>query len=268
MSWAGPNKPLTAIADPRVAFDQLFGAEGDTPEARQIRRASLRSILDYTLVEANSFAQSLGAEDKAKFEEYREAVGDLERRVLQTNGACNSGPAPAAGLDYMARVDAFHDLMSLAMQCDQSRFITFMIEYGLSSRSHPEIGAPGGHHANSHYGTDQNKLKELIIVETWHGDQIGKFVQKIANNKEADGSSMLDNTLVMVLPDMGDGDTHDHTNLAPIFVGKAGGALLGGQHQNLPGRPLADAYVTLMQAFGVQANFGAYGRNVISGVVA
>ena len=45
-------------------------------------------------------------------------------------GACHR-PAPADGLDYPSRVAAFHDLIALAFQCNQTRVLTFMIENGL-----------------------------------------------------------------------------------------------------------------------------------------
>ena len=45
ISWASPTEPLPMIRDPRVAFDQLFGA-GGTPEAREARRRS--SAVSYT----------------------------------------------------------------------------------------------------------------------------------------------------------------------------------------------------------------------------
>lgn len=268
ISWAGRGQPLSAVADPLSAFGQLFsGAEGDTPAQQQIRQASLTSVLDYTKVEATSFSQSLGAGDRAKFEEYQQSVRDVERQLTRTSEGCNVSAAPGAALSYPERLDAFHDIISLALQCDQTRFISFMLEYGLSSRSHPDIGAPGGHHGISHYGND-DELQQLIKLETWQGQQVGKFVQKIADTKEADGASMLDNTVILVLPSMGHGDKHDHNDVSPVLVGKAGGALVGGQYQKLKDHSVGDMYVTLMQAFGVQSEFGSDGKSVISGVVA
>src|SRR6186713_461133 len=46
LSWASPTQPLPVIRDPRVAFEQLFGA-GATPRERTERRLSNRSILDW-----------------------------------------------------------------------------------------------------------------------------------------------------------------------------------------------------------------------------
>lgn len=268
-SWAGANRPLTPLADPLSAFDQLFGGEDDAAgEEQGSRQRSLVSVLDYVTEEATVFSQTLGQADQAKFEEYMTSVQELERRLTtSTEAACQAGPAPGAALSYQDRVTAFHDLMALALECDQTRFISFMIEYGLSSRSHPELDAPGGHHAISHYTNDNDK-QQLIRVENWQGDELGKFVEVVANRTEADGSSMLDNTLILAMPSMGWGNPHDHDDVSPIFIGKAAGAIQTGQYIDARGTPLGDLYVTLLQAFGVQASFGADGKNVISGVLA
>ena len=46
ISWASPTEPLPMIRDPRMAFDQLFGAGGSAKE-RASRRRSTSSILDF-----------------------------------------------------------------------------------------------------------------------------------------------------------------------------------------------------------------------------
>ena len=53
VSWASPTEPLPMIRDPRVAFDQLFGA-GGTSEERAQRRRTERSILDWVLRDLNT----------------------------------------------------------------------------------------------------------------------------------------------------------------------------------------------------------------------
>src|SRR6476646_10679328 len=46
ITWASPTEPLPMIRDPRMAFDQLFGAGGSTAE-RASRRRATSSVLDY-----------------------------------------------------------------------------------------------------------------------------------------------------------------------------------------------------------------------------
>src|SRR5437763_1798076 len=60
ISWASPKQPLPMIRDPRVVFDQLFGA-GATPEERAERRMEDRSILDWIGNSVARLKKELGA---------------------------------------------------------------------------------------------------------------------------------------------------------------------------------------------------------------
>ena len=59
ISWASPTEPLPMIRDPRMAFDQLFGAGGSTKE-RAARRRATSSVLDY-ITGAGRRSQSSGS---------------------------------------------------------------------------------------------------------------------------------------------------------------------------------------------------------------
>ncbi len=269
ISWAAPGKPLSPLTDPLTAFNQLFGgsSEGATAEQQAIRRASLGSVLDYALSDADELSRRLGKRDREKLEEYLTAVRQLETRLQSPVGACEVGEPPSAGLGYPERVVAFNDLMLLALRCDQSRVITFQIENGLSSRSHPFINAVAGHHALSHDGSPDGRAA-LLRLETWQCEQAADFATKLRAAKEADGSSLLDNTALLLLPDMGDGNPHDHTNLAPVIVGGCGGALETGKSVDFKGAPLSNLYVTLLQAMGApNTTFGEDGTAVLPGVL-
>jgi len=53
---------------------------------------------------------------------------------------------------------------------------------------------------------------------------------------------------------------HDHTNLAPVLIGSAGGKLATGQAIDFKGAPLGNLYVSLLAAFGTRgAQFGTDG---------
>jgi hypothetical protein len=261
--------PLSPITDPLTAFNQLFGgtSEGATAEQQAIRRESLASVLDYALSDAQQLNQRLGKRDQAKLDEYLTAVRQLETRLQSPVGACDVGQPPGAGLGYQERVIAFNDLMVLALRCDQSRVVTFQIENGLSSRSHPFIDAIPGHHALSHDGSPAGRAA-LLRLETWQCEQAADFATKLQATKDADGASLLDNTALLLLPDMGDGNPHDHTNLAPALLGNCGGAIDTAKAVDFKGAPLGNLYVTLLQAMGApNKTFGIDGTAVLPGVL-
>jgi hypothetical protein len=270
ISWAGPKTPLAPVISPLTAFNQLFAGsdEGATAAEQATRRQSLRSVLDYVLTDADGLSAQLGTDDRHKLDEYFTSVRELETRLTQPAGECDAGPAPADGLDYPSRVAAFNDLIALAFQCNQTRIISFMIENGLSGRSHPFIDAPGGHHGITH-GAGTDPMGQLLRVETWQAQQAAAMAQKLKTLTEADGSPLLDHTAMLVLSDMGDGGIHDHTDLAPLLVGKCGGRLRTGQAIRCGGAPLGNLHVSVLQAFGVETStFGCDGVAPLDGVLA
>jgi hypothetical protein len=269
ISWAAPGMPLSPITDPLTAFNQLFGGtnEGATAEQQAIRHASLVSVLDYADADAKQLQNRLSKADRAKLDEYFTAVRELETRLQSPVGACEVGQPPGAGLGYQERVIAFNDLMVLALKCDQSRVVTFMLENGLSSRSHPFINAVAGHHALSHDGSPDGRAA-LLRLEKWQCEQAADFIGKLKTALDADGSSLLDNTTVLLMPDMGDGNPHDHTNVAPAIVGGARGALETGKAVDFKGAPLGNLHVTLLQMMGAKSSrFGVDGVATLPGVL-
>jgi hypothetical protein len=268
ISWAGPQRPLIPVINPLTAFNQMFAGsnEGATQAEQDMRRASLKSVLDYVQGDAESLKNQLGAADKMKLDEYFTAVRELEERITNPAGMCDSGAPPGSGLDYPTRVQAFNDLIALAFQCDQTRVISFMIENGLSGRSHAFIGAPGGHHGLTH-GAVADAAAQLQILETWQCQQAANLAIKLKGMQEPDGSFILDNTAMLVLTDMGDGGSHDHDHLAQVIVGKAGGSLITGQAIPTGGAPLGDMYVSLLKALGAEVpTFGCDGTKLIPGI--
>jgi hypothetical protein len=270
ISWAASGQPLSPLTDPLTAFNQLFGgtSEGATAEQQAIRRQSLGSVLDYALADANRLNQRLGQHDREKLDEYLTAVRQVEKRVQNPLGsACETGPTPHSALEYGERVEAFHQLMVLALRCDQTRVVSFMLENSLSNRSHPFVNAPGGHHALSHDGSADGRAA-LLRVETWQCQQAADFASKLKSTSDAIGGSLLDNTALLLLPDMGDGIVHDHTDVAPVLLGSCGGTLDTGKVLDVKAAPIGNLYLTLLRALGAPDNrFGEDGTALLPGVL-
>src|ERR1051325_8586846 len=94
ISWASPTEPLPMIRDPRMAFDQLFGAGGST-SARASRRRATASVLDYVTGQVADLNRKLDAGDRQRMERYLEDVREIERRIQQVDARHQSGEARA-----------------------------------------------------------------------------------------------------------------------------------------------------------------------------
>lgn len=264
ISWTGPATPLVPTIDPRVAFERLFGSGMDGLEgpAAEIRRQSKQSVIDFVRGDAQALQAKLGQGDKIRLEDYFDALRELEKTLSTAAAECDVMPEPpVGGLPYPERVSAFQQLIKLAFQCDQTRVLSFMIEFGLSGRSHDFLDAPGGHHALSHYG-DQTGRDRLEKVETWQAQQLGAMLQLLRDTPGTTGPTLLDETIVLVIPSMGEGGSHDHGHNCPLLFGGQGVIQADGRQIAFAAgapAPLANLHVSLLQAYGIEGAFGAGG---------
>lgn len=275
VSWAGEGMPLSPTIDPRVAFEQLFSesTDGLTGDRVRVRKESLGSVLDFVAGEGQSLKRDLSSGDQLRLDEYFEAVRQLETRVTTQASECPTGTPTPVGLDYEDRVDAFHSLITLALSCGQTSVVSFMIEFGLSGRTHPFLEAASGHHHLSH-DTSTEGRQQLERVETWQAQRIASLLTRLDEASGPLGGTLLDETLLLVMPSMGSGSTHDHSRVAPLLFGGGPRFQCDGRLLDYGGAPLADLHRTLAEGFEVPlvprpsgALFGDDGANVLPGIL-
>jgi hypothetical protein len=92
-------------------------------------------------------------------------------------------------------------------------------------------------------------LECLTAVEVWFSEQLAYFAQKLAEIKEADGSSVLDNTVLMSVKDISEGVTHGYRDVPHVLLGGKG--LFQPGHFSLQNRKTSgDLYATIAQSLG------------------
>src|SRR5690606_16314131 len=102
LAWKTPGQPLPAILEPRVVFEQLFGA-GNTATERARRLRKNRSVLDWIAEEMSELKAQLGASDRAALDQYTTHIRELERRielvqVQNTSGEERTMPEAPSGV--------------------------------------------------------------------------------------------------------------------------------------------------------------------------
>ncbi len=265
LAWSGPSTPLPNITDPLIAFERLFpGSDADSSPAEAARRAMLRtSVLDTVVLQANQISARVDSEDRQKLDEYLTAVRELEVRIQALGGSGCAAPAdPAPGADLTAQVHLMVDLQILALQCDTTRILSFMLGNSGSNRSYDFLGVPGAHHEISHHQGDESKLAQLETIATWEVEQYAYLLRRLDETTDFDGTSMLYNSMVYFSSEIQDGDAHNHTDLPILVSGSGGGRLSTGQHLVLAHEEeLSNLYLALLEAFGTpQASFGVSTR--------
>lgn len=256
LSWSSPTTPLPAEAHPRIVFESLFGEGGSTAD----RRAALRtkaSLLDAFTDDLKRLQRELGPGDRARVDQYLEAVRDVERRIQKAEQDALDHPlrdldrpvgVPAAYADH-ARL--MFDLQALAFQGDVTRIITFQLARETSNRTYPEIGVPDPHHPLSHHGNDPAKIERMSRINAFHVSLFAEFLQKLQATPEGDGT-LLDHTLLLYGSGIGNPNIHDHVNLPIIVAGGRATGLKGNRYLRFAKpTPLANLHLTLLNQAGV-----------------
>ena len=240
ISWSDPKTPIAKITNPQVAFDLLFkdatGAGGVPMTQADLAKRKLyrTSVLDFVINGATSLQTKLGATDKHKLDEYLTGVREVEREVQSVTApppaACMSTtlPAvPAGAWDKLSQV--FADIMVLAMQCDVTRFFSFMFANAVTNRTYPMLGATRGHHDISHHGGNQANLDLLTKIDNFEAQQLGYLLTKMKSVPEG-SYDLLYNAVVVYTSDVSDGNRHNHDDMPVLIAGHGGGMLNAGQH--------------------------------------
>lgn len=266
ISWRGESTPVAKEVDPRLLFERMFGGGDDTEsvEARKIRAASDASILDAVMEDAKSLRGKIGAQDRRKLEEYFAGVREIEQRLQWSlkanaeNGAgIPGGVTMPVGIpsDYDNHIKLMGDMMVLAFQTDMTRVATFMFANEGSNRSYRKIGISEGHHELSHHGQAADKLEKIRQINLFHTTQLAYIAEKMQGVKEADGSSLLDNTLLVYGGGISDGDRHNHDDLPILIAGGQGMGIKGNQHVKYEnGTPMTNLFLSMFDKIGIPAD--------------
>jgi len=269
IAWSGPKSPLPKINDPQALFDRLFAGSdpGATERDKATRRARRKSVLDYALDQARVLRNRLAVVDRYRLDEYMDGFRELERKLDVIPKVCDVPGAPQAVLDFPTHVDLMADLMVMALKCDQTRIMTYMLQNGFSSYVYDFLGINEGHHGLTHHGDDQSLIDQVVTINIWELDQFGNFLDKMKAVDEGEGT-LLDHTAVLFLSSMGDGYQHLNYDLPLILAGRANGALSPGSHTRYDNhRPVADLYLALLNVMGLDlATFGADGTTPLEGL--
>ena len=264
VSWSAPKMPVPREHRPAEVFRQFTENLGDAPEPGVQRiwdkPVAQRSVLHYVNDDAKRLQLQLGSRDRAKLDEYLTSVDELDRQI---NGA-NRARSTCGALEPLAKADSYveeHqqmvDLMVLALKCDLTRVITFMIGNGASSRQYRHIGLNSNYHPFSHHQGNPQKLEGYAKGSTYEVGLYANFVQRLREETDVDGNSLLHNSAVYMGTDVQSGMRHGTAKIATLVAGKGGGMLDTGKHVVYNGRqPMANVHTALLRTIGFNTNFG------------
>jgi hypothetical protein len=255
VAFRTPTQPLPMEHNPRKIFYRLFG-QGDTAQERHAIIDESSSILDLVKDNAADLQRGLGASDKSMVNDYLDSVREMERRIEKQKEKESSGiklPDAPMGIleDFTKQLDTMFELIALAWQSNATRVTTFMIAKEVSMRTYPQIGISDAFHPLSHHQNDPAKLAKLTKVQAYHTEAFSRFVKRLKNTKDGDGS-LLDHSIILFGSNMSNSDMHNNDPLPSAVLGRGYGRIKGGQHLHYPqDTPLSNLLLTLLVRGGI-----------------
>jgi hypothetical protein len=257
---------------------------GGTPDPLAEQRIALKkSVLDSVLENAGNTRALLSSADQKRMDEFLESVRAVELRVtgvsagmggmgMPGGGACAGTKPTLSGVtpdgikqttgtyNKGDHADAMNALIVMAFQCDATRIITYMLEDERSEFTYDHVkrrtftattsteqdGNCGNYHGSQHGSQD-----EFATISWWNAGKVADLCRKLDAIKEANGLSILDNSVVLFGGCM-HGSDHSCDRLPTALIGGGGGKLKTDQHVTYSKKPMRDLHFTLLNdVFGL-----------------
>jgi hypothetical protein len=272
ITYAGANKPLPPMINPKVAFDRVFSDLGVQDAAAILAKKKSVSILDAVIGQYNSVSAQLGAADKAKLEEHVELIRQMEASLSAgTSGescAIPGAPTDADAKDVPTKGKTMTDLLVTSLACDLTRVGT--MQWADSESKFPLNFAPlmlsDHHHGYQHDGVyDPNALFKIY---KWFGENFAYLLTRLASVKEGDGT-LLDNTVVLWVTEIQEPPTHAQTNMPFVIAGGKNAGIKTGRYLKVASQPHNNLLVSMLNVFGgTETKFGRaeYNTGALAGL--
>ena len=260
-------------------FGAASGVPLDAEQAAALL-ARKKSALDFMRSDLARLRTLVPASEKDKLDAHAQAIASLEATLQRTivpvpgGDQCVKPMAPMAfvengngqagstlsGADYYTPGQAeFHPheligrahlaMIRAAFACDLVRTATFMWSAGTNWVVFP--GALNGkqitggaesspHHPPSHT-TDAATVDWIAEIHRLYAEQTAAALLEFPAQIDVDGGSMLDNTVVVVLSEVGRAYDHDFRNVPLLVFGSPKVRIEGGRFLSVSGGPLPTA---------------------------
>lgn len=265
--------------DPQQVYDMLIADvvrnSGGTPDPDTERRKKILETLheNLDLLQANT----LNVKQQGKLLTHEEALNYYQNTLSGTLDIGGTGfSRPAIGMtgindDGDAIAKAQMRNIAMAFQADITRTATFQF---MSAQDEslkinfpairPYMGEYGsgekltynqnGSHASSH---DESSLFDAQT--RWYNIMVAYLMDELAARPDVTyGGTLLDNTLILVMSEVGGGN-HQQENPGIYVAGGAGNAIRSGTGINAGNTGMSNLYLDISKAFGL--NWGGYGNS-------
>ncbi len=259
MSYAGPDLPLPPREDPTQNFNDFFSDLGSDPFALEVLKRKRKSVLDAVGDDYTAFNKRLGKEDRVRLEQHLEAIRKVEKSLDSTGQVGEACELPTVDLPggefqqndlYPVTGKAQMDLLRMALACDMTRVASLQWSTSVSNTRFTWLPLilGEGHHDLSHYGDDAASAQaDIASINRWYTEQFFYLIEAMHNTPEGD-STLLDNSVVVWVNELGQGNSHTRSGIPFILAGGCQGSFNTGRVVDAGGAPHGQLLVSLAQA--------------------
>jgi hypothetical protein len=256
MIYAGANQPLPPMEDPVAAFSRLFASSQMSSQAAATLLKRRQSVLDFAQASLGSLATRISSDDAVRVQQHQASVAAIEKQLIGQSASCMPPTVQTQSLtdinNYPAIAKVQTDLLVAAMACDQTRIASLQFSHSVSDIPMPWLNISTGHHTLSHTpDTDTVSQASLVTINTWYATQFAYLLKGLDAVVESDGTTLLDNCMVIWINELSKGNVHSHQPLPIVIAGKLGGALNTGRVLSFsPQQPHNNFLVTVANLMG------------------
>jgi hypothetical protein len=268
LNWGSNNRLLPLKSALRNEFDKLYSSDtGGTAGTPAIdRRTALKiSVLDDVKTDREALLKQLGANDRIRLDQYFESLRDIEESLdaltsAPPSGNCprpdvvyNSIPNPENGVknnSFGAHARVAAKITAQAFACGLTHAVTYCTQGEAAGCEYHDIGI-NTHFHNSISHNRAGRYNDWVKIDTFHADLCAEFMREMKATPHG-ASNLLKGTAVLFGSGLGNGDAHQHTNIA-LLVGGHFGQWKHGNYHTFNGRNHADLIDTLRQQMGLRS---------------
>lgn len=271
ISHKARNAPVAPMRNPHQAFDQYLGSV--TPSAggggATQEQLSRKKLLDHVLERHKYWRDRVGAEDKRRLEQHIQGVDELVRQLELTTAP----PSQECTIpDYdkypglpTTKTAAVKERNQSADQRTESLLKSYIditahsVACGVTNVALLSAGALHNHGKDSHNANINNRsansgaYDRVLEASVKSAGMLNTLVNKLSSMPEG-GGSVMDNTMILWLYQLSDGNNHKSADARQVLIGNAGGAFnMGRLHAYNPSqnRPHNELLTSLLNVYGV-----------------
>ncbi|MCC9603163.1 DUF1552 domain-containing protein [Stieleria sp. JC731] len=226
MCYAGSDRPVAPIDDPEQMFQKLYGGAQD--------RQTVSSILDHVRDDIAKVSKRLSTTDRQMLDQHLQNVRQLEREIeAAATEATLVHPEPEIDPNIelvndntpaISRMQI--DLLVNSLANDMTRVATLQFMRSVGQARMRWLDIEEGHHSLSHEpDNDENAHQKLHRINSWFAGELAYLAKRLSEIPEPgrENESMLDNTQIVWLNELGKGNSHTLDNIPFLLVGGGSG---------------------------------------------